>query len=31
LAPEYFITDFGSTMQYSRGFTTGLVVRFGKR
>jgi hypothetical protein len=31
LAPEYFITGFGSTMQYSRGFTTGVVYRFGKR
>ncbi len=31
LAPEYFITGFGSTMQYSRGFTTGLVYRFGKQ
>ncbi len=31
LAPEYFITGFGSTMQYSRGFTSGVVVRFGKR
>jgi hypothetical protein len=31
LAPEYFITGFGSTMQYSRGFTAGMVYRFGKR
>lgn len=31
LAPEYFITGFGSTMQYSRGFTGGFVYRFGKR
>jgi hypothetical protein len=31
LAPEYFITGFGSTTQYSRGFTGGFVYRFGKR
>ena len=31
LAPEYFITGFGSTLQYSRGFTGGMVYRFGKR
>jgi hypothetical protein len=31
LAPEYFITGFGSTVQYSRGFTGGMVYRFGKR
>jgi hypothetical protein len=31
LAPEYFLTGFGSTMQYSRGFTAGMVYRFGKR
>jgi len=31
LAPEYFITGFGSSMQYSRGFTAGMVYRFGKR
>jgi len=31
LAPEYFISGFGSTTQYSRGFTTGLVYRFGKQ
>jgi hypothetical protein len=30
VAPEYFISGFGSTMQYSRGFTTGIVYRFGK-
>lgn len=30
LAPEYFFTGFGSTLQASRGFTTGFVVRFGK-
>jgi hypothetical protein len=31
LAPEYFFTGFGSTMQSSRGFTSGIVYRFGKR
>jgi hypothetical protein len=31
LAPEYFFTGFGSTVQASRGFTAGLVVRFGKQ
>jgi hypothetical protein len=31
LAPEYFITGFGSTTQASRGFTAGLSVRFGKQ
>jgi hypothetical protein len=31
VAPEYYITGFGSTMQYSRGFTTGIVYRFGKK
>jgi hypothetical protein len=31
LAPEYFITGFGSTVQYSRGFTGGFVFRFGKQ
>lgn len=31
LAPEYFLTGFGSTTQYSRGFTGGFVYRFGKR
>ncbi|MGO8759315.1 MAG: hypothetical protein ACLQG3_14445 [Terracidiphilus sp.] len=30
LAPEYFFTGFGSTIQASRGFTGGLVYRFGK-
>ena len=29
LAPEYFFTGFGSTVQYSRGFTAGFVFRFG--
>lgn len=31
LAPEYFATGFGSTMQNSLGFTGGFVLRFGKR
>ncbi|MGD1106501.1 MAG: hypothetical protein ABR865_05610 [Terracidiphilus sp.] len=31
LAPEYFFTGFGSTVQASRGFTAGLVYRWGKQ
>jgi hypothetical protein len=31
LAPEYFFTGFGSSFQHSRGFTGGIVYRFGKR
>ncbi|MDR3750902.1 MAG: hypothetical protein P4K94_05385 [Terracidiphilus sp.] len=31
LAPEYFVTGFGSTTQNSVGFTGGLVYRFGKQ
>ncbi len=31
LAPEYFFTGFGSTIQASRGFTAGVVYRFGKQ
>jgi hypothetical protein len=31
LAPEYFMTGFGSTMQNSLGFTGGIVYRFGKQ
>jgi hypothetical protein len=31
VAPEYFFTGFGSTTQYSRGFTIGLAYRFGKQ
>jgi hypothetical protein len=31
LAPEYFATDFGSTLQNTRGFTAGVVYRFGKQ
>jgi hypothetical protein len=31
LAPEYFATGFGSTVQNSLGFTAGIVYRFGKQ
>jgi len=31
LAPEYMFNGFGSTFQASRGFTGGLVYRFGKQ
>jgi len=31
LAPEYFLTGFGSTFQASRGFTAGLIYRWGKQ
>jgi len=31
LAPEYFLTGFGSTVQGSLGFTAGIVYRFGKQ
>ena len=31
LAPEYYVSGFGSTMQASRGFTGGFVYRFGKQ
>jgi hypothetical protein len=31
LAPEYFFTGFGSTFQADRGFTAGIVYRFGKQ
>jgi hypothetical protein len=31
VAPEYYFTGFGSTVQSSRGFTTGIVYRFGKQ
>ena len=31
IAPEYFFSGFGSTTQYSRAFTVGLVYRFGKQ
>ena len=31
VAPEYFLTGFGSTLQNSLGFTAGIVYRFGKQ
>jgi hypothetical protein len=31
VAPEYFLTGFGSTEQNSLGFTTGIAIRFGKQ
>jgi hypothetical protein len=31
VAPEYFLTGFGSTQQNSLGFTTGIAIRFGKQ
>jgi hypothetical protein len=31
VAPEYFLTNFGSTIQNSLGFTAGVVVRWGKQ
>jgi hypothetical protein len=31
LAPEYFFTGFGSSVQASRGFYGGMVYRFGKQ
>jgi hypothetical protein len=31
VAPEYFFSGFGSTQQYSKAFTVGLVYRFGKQ
>ena len=31
VAPEYYFTGFGSTIQAGRGFTTGIVYRFGKQ
>jgi hypothetical protein len=31
VAPEYFLTNFGSTIQNSLGFTGGIVVRWGKQ
>ncbi|HVN92382.1 MAG TPA: hypothetical protein VMT38_01735 [Terracidiphilus sp.] len=31
LAPEYFFTTFGSSLQASRGFTGGLIYRWGKQ
>ncbi len=31
VAPEYFPTDYGSTLQNTFGFTAGVVYRFGKQ
>jgi hypothetical protein len=31
VAPEYFLTNFGSAIQNNRGFTAGMVVRWGKQ
>jgi hypothetical protein len=31
VAPEYYLTGFGSTLQNSLGFTAGIVYRFGKQ
>jgi opacity protein-like surface antigen len=31
VAPEYFLSGFGSTQQNSLGFTTGIAIRFGKQ
>ncbi len=31
LAPEYFVTGYGSSVQNSLGFTGGIVYRFGKQ
>ncbi len=31
LAPEYFVTGFGSTVHGSFGFTAGIIYRFGKQ
>jgi hypothetical protein len=31
VAPEYYFTGFGSTTQYTRGFSAGIVYRFGKQ
>jgi|SRR5271157_3331107 len=31
VAPEYYLTGFGSTTQNSLGFTAGIVYRFGKQ
>lgn len=31
VAPEYFLTGFGSTAQNSLGYTLGIVYRFGKQ
>jgi hypothetical protein len=31
VAPEYLMTRFGSTIENNRGFTSGIVVRWGKQ
>jgi len=31
VAPEYFLTGFGSTLQNNWGYTAGIVYRFGKQ
>jgi hypothetical protein len=31
VAPEYFLTGFGSTLQNNLGYTAGIVYRFGKQ
>jgi len=31
VAPEYYLTGFGSTLQNSLGYTAGIVYRFGKQ
>jgi hypothetical protein len=31
VAPEYYLTGFGSTLQNNLGFTAGIVYRFGKQ
>jgi hypothetical protein len=31
IAPEYYVTGFGSTIQNNRGVTGGIVYRFGKQ
>jgi len=31
VAPEYYLTGFGSTLQNSLGYTASIVVRFGKQ
>ncbi|MGD0786356.1 MAG: hypothetical protein ABR898_00130 [Terracidiphilus sp.] len=31
VAPEYFLTGFGSTLQNNLGFTAGIAYRFGKQ
>jgi hypothetical protein len=31
VAPEYYMTGFGSTLQNNWGYTAGLAYRFGKQ